>query len=129
MVESGHREGPGAHGQPGVCEVTFGRRDIMERQQWKEKDFERWFLANPILPEDESMLVIARERSICRVADIVALDKLGRIWVMEIKNEKSTRSALGQAMEYLAQFDEIEPEGLADEFANLASGDLTREQG
>ncbi len=91
---------------------------------WKEKDFEQWFEKNPLLPGNKRVLIIARERSICRVPDIVALDKSGGIVVMEIKNEKSTRSAVGQAMEYLAQFDDIGIEALAAEFANRDPGIL-----
>ena len=72
-----------------------------------EREFEKWFLKHPILPpRKERVLVIDRQNPLRRVVDLVALDKDGGLVIIEVKNEKSTRTVVGQSLEYLAQYQE-----------------------
>lgn len=82
---------------------------------WTESEFEEWFLANPALPGDDRLAVVVRQRSLKRVVDLLCLDREGRIVLLEVKNEPSTRYTIGQAFEYLAATADQTLEDLADE--------------
>lgn len=71
---------------------------------WTETQFEKWFLNNPFLPNEERVLVIDKQSPLRRVVDLVALDQDGGLVIVEVKNEKSTRTVVGQSVEYLAQY-------------------------
>ena len=82
---------------------------------WTESEFEEWFLANPVLPGDDRLAVVVRQRSLKRVVDLLCLDREGRIVLLEVKNEPTTRHTIGQAFEYLAATADQTLEDLADE--------------
>ncbi len=89
-----------------------------------EGEFERWFMKNPflpngVLPNGERVLVISRQRPIRRVVDLLALDGTGGLVIVEVKNERSTRAAIGQSLEYLAQYVDTGVEDLEDEYSAL----------
>lgn len=84
-------------------------------ESWKERDFEKWFLAHPVLPDGERLAVVSQQVALRRVADLVALDAEAGLVIMEIKNETALRSAVGQALEYLSQYDEVTIEALSDD--------------
>lgn len=86
---------------------------------WKERDFEKWFMANPALPNGEKLAVIGQESALRRVADIVALDANAGLVIMEIKNETALRSTVGQALEYLSQYEEATVDSLSDDLRRL----------
>jgi hypothetical protein len=98
---------------------------------WKETDFEAWFLKHPFLPArgtgDERVLVVARHRPIKRMVDIVAIDRNGGLVIIEVKNERSTRAAVGQALEYLSQYQDVTLEDLEEEFATAGTGSLSQD--
>lgn len=92
---------------------------------WKERDFEEWFLSNPILPGGERLLVVDHQTAIRRVADIVCIDANGGLVIVEIKNEKTPRSVVGQALEYLSRYDAITSDELSDELGLLDDRSLS----
>ncbi|MEI8194538.1 MAG: hypothetical protein WCI73_01375 [Phycisphaerae bacterium] len=95
---------------------------------WRESDFERFFKAKPEL-YGKRVVVIRCQKAIHRVVDLVALDEDGTLIIIEIKNEKTTRTAIGQAMEYLSQYqsDEVSLEDIADEFQDHTGKTLREE--
>ena len=84
-------------------------------EPWRESEFEKWFLAHPVLPGGERLAVVSRESALRRVADLVALDAEAGLVIIEIKNETALRSAVGQALEYLSQYEEVTAEALSDD--------------
>lgn len=91
---------------------------------WHEKDFERWFEHNPQLPGGEPLLVVGCHQAIRRMVDLIALDQEGGLAILEVKNESSNRQAIGQALEYLSQYDQIDLDELADDYEDSGRGDL-----
>ncbi|MDX6765590.1 MAG: hypothetical protein SFU85_02245 [Candidatus Methylacidiphilales bacterium] len=92
------------------------RRSMYSELSWKERDFEQWFIKNPILPSRERLFVVRQESAIQRVADLVCLDRKGGLVILEIKNEPTPRSIIGQALEYLSQFEGVTADVLAEDF-------------
>ncbi len=86
---------------------------------WKEKDFEAWFRKNPRLPDGEPVLIVGIHRALRRMVDLIALDEGGGLVIVEVKNESSNRTAIGQALEYLSLYDDLALEELADDFADF----------
>jgi hypothetical protein len=83
------------------------------------------FLPSSVLPNGEPVLVISRQRPIRRVVDLLALDGTGGLVIVEVKNERSTRAAIGQSLEYLAQYVDTGVEDLEDEYsARIPTGSL-----
>ncbi len=76
-------------------------------------------MAHPVLPGGERLAVIGQESALRRVADIVALDAEAALVIMEIKNETALRSAVGQALEYLSQYEEASVESLNDDLRGV----------
>ena len=76
-------------------------------------------MAHPVLPGGERLAVIGQESALRRVADIVALDAGAALVIMEIKNETALRSAVGQALEYLSQYEEATVESLSDDLRGV----------
>jgi hypothetical protein len=91
---------------------------------WHEKDFERWFESDPRLPDGKRLLIVGRHQAIRRMVDLIALDQDGGIVILEVKNESTNRKAIGQALEYLSQYDELLLDELADEYEESGMGDL-----
>jgi hypothetical protein len=89
---------------------------------WSESEFEKWFVNHPTLPNGERLFIINRQRALHHVVDLMALDQHGGLVIIEVKNERSTRAAIGQSLEYLAQAVETSIEDLADEYAYFKSG-------
>ena len=79
-----------------------------------ESDIERWLADQPnLLLPNEQLLVIARSVAGQAMADILALDALGRLVIVEIKRDWSDRTTVGQLLEYAARlstasFDELQ---------------------
>ena len=69
---------------------------------WHESDFERWFLRTATLPGGELLVPIAQHTALRRVVDLLFLDSRAGLVLVEVKNEASTRTAIGQALEYRA---------------------------
>lgn len=86
---------------------------------WSEGEFEEWFMRGQVLPDGERVLVIGRQLPIRRVVDLLAIDSAGGLVIIEVKNERSTRAAVGQSLEYLAQYVDTEVEDLEDEYSLL----------
>jgi len=90
----------------------FCIRDAMEvcmkRETWKEEEFEDWFIKQkpPKLPDGKCLAVIGLERMGHRMPDILCLDAEGGLVIMEVKNERTPRSTVGQALEYLSRYDD-----------------------
>jgi hypothetical protein len=69
-----------------------------------EKHIEHWLAGHPeILLPGEQVLVIAQSVSGQSMADILALDSSGRLIVVEIKRDWSSRETVGQLLEYAAK--------------------------
>ncbi len=90
---------------------------------WSERKFEAWFGEHPQLPEGlipaegergkrGGLLVISMERSLRREVDILGISEDGSLVLIEVKNEPVVRAALGQLLEYLADYDGITYEEL-----------------
>jgi hypothetical protein len=77
------------------------------------------FLPKGVPPNRERVLVISRQRPIRRVVDLLALDGTGGLVIVEVKNERTTRAAIGQSLEYLAQYIDTVVEDLEDEYSAL----------
>lgn len=107
-----------------------GARRATARAPWSERDFQAWFKEHPHLqtgtPPGERVLVLRVEREFESVVDIVALDSQGRLVIIEVKNERTTRAAVGQALEYLSTYEDVTLEELAFEFDYADSGRLAR---
>ena len=79
-----------------------------------ESDIERWLAGQPnLLLPNEQLLVIARSVAGQAMADMLALDALGRLVIVEIKRDWSDRTTVGQLLEYAARlrtssFDELQ---------------------
>lgn len=83
---------------------------------WREADFEQFFLRHPVLPGGERVMIVARQRALRRIVDILAIDAEGGLVLVEVKNEAATRTVIGQAFEYLARYDGITSDDLSDEY-------------
>jgi len=109
------RRGGGVSNHMGTTEPAGTKRirpsPPVARPAWKETQFEHWFLDHPELPGDEDqkerVLVIARNRPVKRMVDIVALDRDGGLVIIEVKNERSTRLAIGRVLEYLSSYQDV----------------------
>lgn len=86
-------------------------------EEWVERDFQRWFKAHGRLPfrgtEPERRVVVVREEvPLARVVDLTAVDEHGTLVLIEVKNERSGRRAIGQLLEYLANIGELRLEDI-----------------
>ena len=86
------------------------------RLDCSEKDIECWIISRAELC-GEPLLVLRTQSPIRRTADVIALDEHGRLVIIEIKNERSTRRAVGQILEYLWQYRNATIEDLEDDYA------------
>lgn len=69
-----------------------------------EKHIEQWLADHPeILLPGEQVMVIGQSVSGQSMADILALDSAGRLIVVEIKRDSSSRETVGQLLEYAAK--------------------------
>jgi hypothetical protein len=93
-----------------------------------EKHIEHWLAEHPeILLPGEQVLVIAQSVSGQSMADILALDSSGRLIVVEIKRDWSSRETVGQLLEYAAKLSDCGYaflEGLARKYLHDDSLDL-----
>lgn len=85
---------------------------------WTEQDLERWLLneSRP-LPDGKPLLFVSwqKNKQIQRVVDLLALDAAGGLVLIEVKNETSSRTVIGQALEYLSQYDGMHLSEIADD--------------
>lgn len=91
---------------------------------WKETDFEAWFRKNPRLPDGKQLLIVGIHQAIRRMVDLIALDENGGLVIFEVKNESSNRKAIGQALEYLSLYDDLDIKELADDFEEFTGRSL-----
>jgi hypothetical protein len=93
-----------------------------------EKDLENWLANKPwLLLPNEELLVIARSVAGQSMADVLALDALGRLVIVEIKRHLSDRTVVGQLLEYAARLRNASFEELQDHarrYKNEADFDL-----
>lgn len=82
---------------------------------WRESDFEAWFLKHPRLPNGERLVPLVRQQSLRRMVDLLCIDRDGGLVLIEVKNETSSRTAIGQALEYLSQYEDTDLESLLEE--------------
>ena len=69
-----------------------------------ESDIEKWLADKPkLLLPNEELLVIAQSVAGQSMADVLALDALGRLVIVEIKRHLSDRTVVGQLLEYAAR--------------------------
>ena len=85
------------------------------RQKWIEREFENWLVEESTLPDGEPLILLARQRALKRVVDLLFLDHRGGLVLVEVKNEKSTRTVIGQALEYLSQYEGTQLQTLLDD--------------
>lgn len=90
-------------------------KKLTRSQHWKETDLEDWLWDKPVLPDGERLLPVQRQKRLSSVVDLLFLDKAKRLVLVEIKNEKSTRLALGQALEYLGSYHDYELDDLCED--------------
>ena len=92
----------------------------MKSLSWKEKDFEKWFTKHPSLPSNEpsgeTILVIKKERDWEKVVDLLAIDVNGELVFLEIKNEPVVREVIGQLLEYMADYCDVDLEALENTY-------------
>jgi hypothetical protein len=105
------------------------RRAVQPGADWTEVEYQRWFEKGPCLTRQEKLLKLRIEKSFESVVDILALDSEARIVLIEVKNERTTRAAMGQALEYLSTYDGVTLEELADELNAGDPGRLARNFG
>ncbi len=97
---------------------------IARAAPWNERDFERWFELNSLLPDGEKLLIVGSHQAIRRMVDLIAIDHDGGLVILEVKNESSNRKAIGQALEYLSQYDEVDLDELAEDYEDFRHGNL-----
>jgi hypothetical protein len=95
-------------------------------EAWRESDFERWFAQNPLFPNRERVLLVSKHRPLKRVIDLVCLDAAGQLVIIEVKNEPTTRRTVGQALEYLANFDDASLSDIEEEYDGDLGGEFAK---
>ena len=96
----------------------------MNKLPWTEKEFEDWLVLNSIQPAIGTIIVVDREEPIERMPDLLALDSDANLIIIEIKNENTTRTAIGQSLEYLSQFANITLEDIDNNYIGRAEQPL-----
>ncbi len=97
---------------------------------WTEKHFQTWLQANPALPASSrhpqgALLIVHEAAAFERLVDLTAVDGEGNLVLIEVKNERGSRSAIGQLIEYVAAHEDLKlldlraPEVLRAEFLAL----------
>jgi hypothetical protein len=82
----------------------------------QEKAIENWISKNPkLLFPNEEVMIIGQSISGQNMADILALDTLGRLVVVEIKRDWSDRATVAQLLEYAANLQGAGYERLSEE--------------
>jgi hypothetical protein len=88
-----------------------------------ESDIEKWLADKPkLLLPNEELLVIAQSVAGQSMADVLALDALGRLVIVEIKRHLSDRTVVGQLLEYAARLKSASFEELQN-YARRYNGD------
>ncbi len=88
-----------------------------------ESDIEKWLADKPkLLLPNEELLVIAQSVAGQSMADVLALDALGRLVIVEIKRNLSDRTVVGQLLEYAARLKSASFEELQN-YARRYKGD------
>jgi hypothetical protein len=104
----------------------MARKKAPASRHWRESQFERWFLKHPVLPIGDRLRFIGKHRPIRRVVDLIALDAKGGLVIIEVKNERSNRTAIGQALEYLSQYQQASLEELHEQMREEFGKNLSR---
>lgn len=79
------------------------------KASFTERDFQEWF-SDPshsertVLPGGERLLVLYNSKALDRREDLLALDRNAALCVIEVKNERTEREVVGQALEYVARY-------------------------
>lgn len=76
---------------------------------------EDWLWDTPVLPGGERLVPVQRQKRLSAVVDLLFLDRAKRLVLVEIKNETSTRLALGQAFEYLGSYHDYDLDDLCED--------------
>ena len=81
--------------------LTKVKRTNLANLGWKEKDLEN-LIANNIskILSEESLMTIFQERQFQEEPDIMALDRYGKLYIIELKRWQSDKSNLLQVMRY-----------------------------
>lgn len=83
--------------------------------EWHERDVEAWLRQHPDAL-GFSLLHIQGHAPIRRMVDMTAIDAEQRLVLIEVKNERSSRTALGQAIEYVADLRSVTLTELEEDF-------------
>lgn len=101
-------------------------RSIAFNEHYREKDLETWLEQNPtVVTDGEPILLIARQppTPASGTPDLIGLDADGNTVIIELKQGRTPRDVLAQALEYAAWV-----AGLSEtELADLAAGYLSRQ--
>jgi hypothetical protein len=92
----------------------------MKTRAFVEKQFEDWFVRRAALPSGEKLEFLGQHKPIKAVVDLLFLDQEGGLVLLEVKNEPASIRSIGQVLEYLSQYEDIDLEGILDD---LTDGD------
>lgn len=87
----------------------------------RERRIEDWLCKERELC-GRKFLVVRREAEIGRRTDLLVLNAEGELLLIEIKNETSTRAAIGQLFEYVSDFEDATYDDLRAEYQEAARG-------
>ena len=78
---------------------------VKRMNQPTEEHFQDWLAANPTLPGIGDLFFLRRSAPFEAQEDMLFLASDGHLVIVEVKNERSTRELVGQALEYAARLD------------------------
>ena len=104
---------------------------------WRESDFQKWLEHHPSLPGIGDLLLAKQAVPVKRQVDMLFLSGDGALVLVEVKNERTGREVIGQALEYAARlqdatlaevteiYDIQDPKELCDKFHQQFGRPLT----